>query len=336
MSKRVAAFFTAAALLLSAPVAAQRQIDLVPGEAWIHESTGFGFAPRVDGFDRQKLNDYGKTESDISFSYFDRSTGTTATVYVFRAGLPDVVVWGDRAEESILINAPKYYGDTSPAQRRWSAFSPWANSRNAGLRVVYPLSGKSLKSTGLALARHGDWLIKIRMSSQRLDTAQLETRMSSFFTALGFPAPRMPGKPVYQLKPCANPLPAARVNQVRLDGQNANLPALFTPPALPDSRPFCRETTTITNVTVYRPGGSMDTYVMALGDGGNSVLVRPGPKSGNAPGTPFVAAAFITNDRIIGFPAFDATPGWAQLYEVAERGRPSFEIDRTGSKGKPD
>lgn len=336
MGKRVAALFTAAALLLSAPVAAQRQIDLVPGEAWIHESTGFGFAPRVDGFDRQKLNDYGKTESDISFSYRDASTGTVATVYVFRAGLPDVAVWGDRAEESILINAPQYYGETSPAQRRWSAFSPWPNSLNAGLRVVYPLSGKNLKSTGLALARHGDWLIKIRMSSQQLDAAQLETRMTGFFAALAIPAPQRVGGRVYQIKPCADPLPTVRVNQVRLDGQNANGPALFTPPTLPDSRPFCRESTTIANVTVYRPGGSMDTYVMALGDGGNSVLVRPGPKSGDGRGTPFVAAAFITNDRIVGFPAFDATPGWAQLYEVAERGRPSFEADRTGGKGKPD
>lgn len=335
MGKRVAALFTAAALLLSSPVAAQRQIDLVPGEAWIHESTGFGFAPQVDGFDRLKLNDYGKTESDISFSYRDSSTGTVATIYVFRAGLPDVVVWGDRAEDSILINAPQYYGNTDRSKRRWSAFSPWPNSRNSGLRVVYPLSGKGLKSTGLAIARHGEWLIKVRMTSQQLDAAQLEARMTRFLAAMAFPAPQQAGQPVYQVKPCTKPLPTARVTQSRLDGQEANVPTLFMPPVLPDSRPFCRETTTIKNVTIYRPGGSVETYVMTLGDGGNSVLVRPWPKAGDGRAKPYVSAALVGNDMITGFPRLDGTPGWQQLYEVFDNSPPSFEAGRTpATRGK--
>lgn len=335
MGKRVAALFSAAALLLSTPAEAQRQIDLVPGQAWIHESTGFGFAPRVDGFDRQKLTDYGETQSDISFAYRDAATGTFATLYVFRAGLPDVVIWGDRAEASLLANAPQNYGATSPSQRRWSAFSPWPNSRNAGLRLVYPLSGKGLKSTGLILVRHGEWLIKVRMSSQRLDAAQLEARMTSFLAAMAFPAPRQGAKPVYQVKPCATPLPTTRVTQFKIDALESGVPALFMPPTLPDTRPFCREATTIDNVAVYRPGGSLNSYVMAFGDGGNLVLVRPWPKPGEGRKKPFVSAALITTDRMVGLPRFDATPGWSQLYDALDQGLPSFDTDRTGGKGAP-
>lgn len=335
MGKRVAAVLSAAALLLSMPVTAQRQIETLPGEAWIHEASGFGFAPRVGGFDRLRLTDYGKSESDISFGYRDASTGTVATIYVFRAGLPDVMVWGDRAEESILTNASRFYGDTDRAKRRWSAFSPWPNSRNTGLRVVYPLSGKGLKATGLAMARHGEWLIKVRMSSSVLDAEQIEERLASFLAAMAFPAPQQGGSAVYQVKPCARPLPTARVAQFPLDGKEAGVPDLFTPPTLADNRPFCRETTTISNVTVYRPGGSMDSYVLALGDGGVSVVVRPWPKASDGEGKPPVSAALVSNDSITGFPRFAATPGWQQIYEVTDKGRPSFAAGRTpATRGK--
>lgn len=329
MGKRVAALFTAAALLLSSPVAAQRQLDLPPGQAWIHESTGFGFAAQVDGFTRLKLSDFGKTESDISISYRDEATGTIATLYVFRAGLPDVSIWADRADDSIIQNAERYYGTLDQANRRWSPLTLWGNNRNAGLTVVYGLKGKNLTATGLAMVRHGEWLLKVRMSSGRLDAARLEARLGSFLRALAFPAPAHKAGRVYQIKPCAAPLPTARVTQFESNVQESGVPALFIPPTLPDNRPFCRETTTIKNVTVYRPGGSLDTYVMTLGDGGNSLLVRPWPTASEGRSRPFVSAALVTNDTVTGTPRFDATPGWQQLFDGFGTTSPSFVASRT-------
>ncbi len=337
MGKRVAALFSAAALLLSAPAAAQQTIDAPAGQAWIHESSGFGFAATADGLKRVEVKDFGKTRSDIAITYRDDATGTVVTLYLFRAAVPDVSIWADRAEASMLVNAPRYLGTLGLDKRKWSFLTLWPNARNAGTSVVYPVQGKGLTATGLAVVRHGPWLVKLRMSSARLDPAQVEARMASFLRALALPAPTGRQSPAYQIKPCTTALATAKVTQFAYDDVEEQAPDLLLPggsPA-PATKPYCREETRIGLTAVFRPGGSMSEYVMTLNDGGVAALVRPWPVVTAGRNQPFVSGMLITNDRILGLNRFDGTPGWKQLYDALDTSSVSFEIDRTAnSKGK--
>lgn len=331
MGKRVAAVLSAAALLLAMPAAAQQTIAAPAGQAWIHDSSGFGFASSADGLKRIEVKDFGKTQSDIAITYRDDATGSIVTLYLFRAAVPDVSIWADRAEASILVNAPRYLGTLGQDKRKWSPLTLWPNARNAGITVVYPLEGKGMKATGLALVRHGPWLIKLRMSSSRLDSAQVEARMASFLRALALPAPADPQSPAYQIKPCTTALPTAKVTQFAYDKVEEQVPGLLLPdgkPA-PATKPYCREETGLGLGAVFRPGGSVSEYVMTLNDGGAAALVRPWPTTQPGRDKPFVSGMLITNDRILGLNRFDATPGWKQLYEAFDNSSISFEIART-------
>lgn len=337
MGKRVAALLSAAALLLSWPALAQEKIDAPAGQAWIHEGSGFGFAPTADGLKRFEVKDFGKTQSDIAITYREDATGTIVSLYLFRAAVPDVSIWADRAEASMLVNAPRYLGTLGQDRRKWSPLTLWPNARNAGTSVVYPLQGKGLTATGLAVARHGPWLIKLRMSSSRLDSAQIEARMASFLRALALPAPAGKQAPAYQIKPCATALSTAKVTQFAYDEVDEQAPGLLLPGGnpVPASKPYCREETGLGLTAVFRPGGSTSEYVMTLNDGGVAALVRPWPAAVAGRSKPFVSGILITNDRIIGLNRFDDTPGWKQLYDAFDNSSVSFEIDRTSaSKGK--
>jgi hypothetical protein len=159
--------------------------------------------------------------------------------------VPDVSIWADRAEASILVNAPRYLGTIGQDKRRWSPLTLWPNARNAGMSLVYPLEGKGLKATGLAMVRHGTWLIKLRLSSARHDPAQVEARMTSLLRALALPAPAGKQSPVYQIKPCQTSLSTAKATQFGHDPIEATVPALLVPqgePA-PATKPYCREET---------------------------------------------------------------------------------------------
>ena len=337
MGKRVAALFSAAALLLAVPAGAQNKIDAPAGQSWIHESSGFGFAASADGFKRVEVKDFGETRSDIALTYREDATGTIVTLYLFRAGVPDVSIWADRAEASMLANAPRYLGTLGQDKRKWSQLTLWPNARNAGMIVVYPLEGKGLIATGLAVVRHGPWLIKLRVSSSRLGSAQLETRIVTFLRALALPAPAGNQAPAYQIKPCATSLSTAKVTQLAYDKVEEQVPGLLLPggnPA-PATKPYCREETGVGLTAVFRPGGSLSEYVMTLNDGGVAALVRPWPAAVPGRNKPFVSGMLITNDRIIGLNRFDGTPGWKQLYDAFDNASVSFEIDRTSAgKGK--
>lgn len=337
MGKRVAALLSAAALLLSMPALAQQKIDAPAGQAWIHDGSGFGFAATADGFKRVEVRDFGKTQSDIAITYRDDATGTIVTLYLFRAGVPDVSIWADRAEASILVNAPRYLGTIGQDKRRWSPLTLWPNARNAGMSLVYPLEGKGLKATGLAMVRHGPWLIKLRLSSARHDPAQVEARMTSLLRALALPAPAGKQSPVYQIKPCQTSLSMAKATQFGHDPIEATVPALLVPqgePA-PATKPYCREETGLGLSAIFRPGGSMSEYVLTFNDGGVAALVRPWPVTSPGRTKPFVSGMLISNDLIVGLGRFDATPGWQQLYDAFDNASPTFQIDRTpAGKGK--
>lgn len=333
MTTWISAFISAVALVLSAPLLAQTVIAIDNAKPWSHGLSGLKIPTSVAGYTRLEVKDFGKSQSDVSVSFRNRESGTFVTLYAFRAGIPDVSIWADRAEGSIIIAAEQHYGTLDQAGRRWTRFSPWDNSKDAGLRLVYPLSGKRSTATGLLMVRHGEWLFKVRMTSSQLNADQLDTQLSAFFSGLAIRAPKTGGGAAYAVRPCKTQLSTAKVRQLKADASEIFLPTIID--ALdedsPSKRPalYCRQDGDNPSFAIYRPGESIETYVIAVGDGGMTVRVLPWPITTKGRERPFVSVLLFTNDRIVGYPRFDATPGWEQAVDAVNGSSPSFESGRT-------
>ncbi|MBN8501863.1 MAG: hypothetical protein J0M19_11995 [Sphingomonadales bacterium] len=344
MSKRAAIFLSMAALLPLAPAAAQTTLTL-PAGAWKHDPSGFTIPANVGSFVRFRGTDYGSSLSDVSVSFGDEATGTVATFYVFRAGLPDVSIATERADSAIVTNAPQTYGTLDTAGRRWDRLSLWPNSQNGALRIIYPVSGKEIKSTGLLVARHGDWLIKVRMSSRQLDAAGLEAAMSRFIQGLGLPTPKTGSAAAYAIAPCADALPATEAQLVSADdSQKVLTSALIGSSALtaakakgssPEKSPvYCRDSSSQSGYSVYRAGGSRSSYVLAAGDGGVAFTVAPDPAGQvNKANAGQYSVVLMTSDRVIGMTPYVGMPTPAQTIGSLQKSKPIFIQSRVPGKG---
>lgn len=343
MSKRVAVLLSAAALLLGTPLQAQTTMAMPEGKAWQHPGSSLKIPAQVGSFARTKGSDFGTTQSDVSFTYRDETSGTIATLYVFRAGLPDVSIWTERAENSIISVAPQSYGKIEKAGRRWSALSLWPNSPGGALRVIYPISGKDLKATGLLIARHGDWLIKLRISSFALDAAGLETAMTDFVTGLALPAPRIGGAPAYAVQPCADALPSAEARLVPAADNSVILASALLSIGQESGgksgkRPepaavYCRDAASTGNYGVYRPNGSQQSYVLAAGDGGVTFMIAPDPLfEGLKTNEDQHTLTLRTSDRVIGFTPYLGLPSPSQAYAALKQSKPTFIQSRLPGK----
>lgn len=336
MAKWAAILLIAATALPVCPAMAATALPVQKGEAWVHAGSNLTFPANADGFARDRASDLGSSQSELSFAYYDAKSETSVTLYIFRAGIPDVSIWADRAEAAIVATAPHAYGNLDMAGRKWTRFSPWPNSTDAGLRITYGVSGMRAKATGLTMIQHGDWLIKVRMTSGKLNAAQLDARLMSFLAALAFPAPKNGGTAVYAMKPCADALPDKNAEMIVNGPGGSAMAGALTNSLLPpgSGKPenpgiYCRDQSSQRNWGVYRPNGAKNSYVLALGDGGNTMLIGPdaGMKVTDPKASGF-SVTLITTDRIVGFPSYDALPPPSQVIEGLNTARPTYMRSR--------
>lgn len=346
MGKRAATLLSVAALLLQSPALAATPIDVPEGKGWTHSGTGFTIPVAIDGFTRSAVTDFGTTQSDVSAQYGEQSSGTFLTLYLFRAGAPDVSVWTDRAESSIFQNSG-YYGVIDEQGRLWSRLSPWPNAADSALRIVLPLSGRAAKATGLVVARHGDWLIKLRMTSTTMSAVQLEARLASVLAALKLPQSKKAALPAYAIQPCPDALPATEAKLLKTDDKaaiynaallNSTLPgAIVSKPVKGAAAPpvYCRDRASQPNYGVYRPDGTRESYVIAAGDGGVSIMVGQ-DLAGALSKPPQVqfSATMLTNDRAIGLFPYQNLPSPKQVMDSLEKPRPLYLRSRIPGREK--
>ncbi|MFM5949212.1 MAG: hypothetical protein ACKOPM_08275 [Novosphingobium sp.] len=342
MGKLVSALISLAALSLPGAALALAPIAMQNGKAWVHKQTKLKIPATVDGFIRREGNDYGSSQSDVMFQFADPASDTRVTLYLYRAGSANVPIWADRAENSIVINAGSY-GTLNTADRRFSYFSPWNNAPNSAVRIVFPLSGKGATATGLMLAQRGDWLIKIRMTSNRLDAAAVEARLASFFTGLGFKADKRGADPAYAVQPCADRLPdsdAKLVERSKEDGVLAGALMSSIVPLAANNKPeraptYCRDATSEELYSVYRPSGAKDRYVLAIGDGGVTIAVGRDTLGElvNQRETRF-SPILSTADRAVGFAPYTALPSPRQIMRNLNALKPIWARSRLPGQEK--
>lgn len=319
-------------LLVAAPAQAQTSLAAKSGRAWKHESSGLTIPAEADDFDRVRASDFSDSESNISFAY--ENAQAAVTLFIFRAGNPDPAIWAERADVAIQLVAEKAYGTLDMAGRRWSRFTPWPNSPDSGITVVYPVSGKQAIATGVLVARHGDWVIKVRMTSDRLDAPAVEARLRSFLAALGFKAPELAVSPAYQIGPCKDALSRKSAKLAEPDEGGSFIGSAVINSIAPDvaadkakkdgalpAPTYCKDATSSSGYSVLRPDGANNAYIIALGDAGNVLVVGP-DLSGLGAKKPQqqYSVTGITSDRVFGFVPYQSLPPPAQAVDMVSKG----------------
>jgi hypothetical protein len=270
------------ALALSAPLAAQSTIPLDRGDSFSHMRTGITLPARIGDLRLDRMTDFGESQFDISGNYVSGDREVMATVYIYRAGFPDISVNFD-----VVMEAISGREGFSPAQKARivpQAFAPRGHAVADALRMTWDVvSGGEFTTGGVALVPHGEWIIKLRVSSNRHNPAELLAFFDDLSGALDFGAPQYPAPAATMVKACTTDLATSDASVVDAAFEDVVPYTLFLdmvqtaqtedgstellePPA------YCRDTD-YSGQMVYRPNGRTDAYVILLNDAGNVVSV---------------------------------------------------------------
>jgi hypothetical protein len=332
-----------AALLAFPAVAEPTPIEVAANAIWQHDTAKVRFPPAIDGFRRTGIVDYGDQRFDVSARYFEEEGGTTVTLYLFRAPIPDVALWHDRALISIREHEALGTPDHSAAVT--APVAPPGSDIASGLLTVMPLSGRSARSTALAVFPQGPWLVKVRITSDGLDPAQLKSRLETLLAALPI-EPLGTAPAATAMTDCAEPLRFRRARRADPPdlGTQLILSALQgaaeekedgADTAAADARPsrFCRDPSSQADYGVYRREDANDAYVIGLYDAGASIGVRRQPAAGLLGGNS--AKDFwidlATVNQTATFRGFRSLPAPAQVIEVINNEQPVSTVKREGS-----
>lgn len=286
------------------------------------------------GLARGEIRDNGEGEFDVIAQYGGDADEAFATVYLFMAGTPDAAMWFDRALTAILLR-PEYGLDSAAAPVPVSFARPGAAAAS-GLRASVDLAAPQLRSTAVAVAPLGNFLVKIRMSSSRLDRATLDERLSRFIEGLRWPAETAhPARAAQPIAPCPEPLHLRNARLLRTDMSDSLMGAVVASAAgnatAANDRPlpvYCREPGATLGYGVYRPNASSDFYEIALNDAGISYSVSEAMNLSalmgeGSRGRRYTLTLLSRNATGV-VASFNRLPPPAQALSVAERGGPQI------------
>lgn len=329
------AAIVAAMALVSAAQAAPNPISVDAAKDWRHDLTGTAFPPRIAAFSRHDIADFGNQQLDVMATYNQPETKTTATLYVYRAGLPDASIWHDRI---VKVMGMGRLGTADVPHLQTTLFTPAGQGANSGIRSVVPLAGKAYTASGVAVFPHEDWLLVVRMSSETGSAADLDRALAGFVEALHLSPARNPAPEAYGITPCPQPFPeqaAARAARDMTGGllAGALMQALDDgkgKPAKTAAPHYCSDPAAGVDYGSYRDGQDQARYLVAVGDGGNVVQVAPDTmvalmdpkKSGQ------YSMMLTTVAKRVSYVPFIAIPSPAQVMTVLQSERPISMTDR--------
>lgn len=338
------AVWTALAALLATAAYAQprqRTLDVPATAGWKHAETDMILPPAPLGMTRSWLRDATSDELDVSAEYKDAAAGLIATVYIYKTTLADAPLWFDRSLETVR-NLPNWKLGASP-RPAVTAFAPPGQAVSTGLITGFDVDALGQRGSAIAVAPLGSWLVKVRMSSTRLDGAATQERLRAFVSALRWP--KRDGKLVaaVPIEACAAPLQLRRAKVVKPDMTQSLLSGLLgaistRPQPTPTAVAYCREPGSNVRFGVYRPNASASSYILALGDAGVALSLQPAMNLDDLQrgksGTPRGWSMSLLERNSVGvMPMFNRLPPPEQAYDVASKASPSMSM---GLKDKPD
>ena len=265
-----------AALAVAAPAQAQ--------ELWSHEASGVSIPRTIGDMRVGRERDGSGTGHDMIVQLGSRDT--PVTLYVYRSAYPNAALWFERTRLAMNMNVRSPEQGVAPR-----TITIGGASAPNGLREDIAIPGGRYRATSVAMVQAGEWLVKARVSSTRLDLAGVSARMDQLLGALRFanmPAPHplrvptacteanaMSGRPVTDLNEelLAAALPTVVAGETAARGQGG----LAANPSA-----WCRDTTQVPvgYATVYRARDGSG-WVSLLSDSGRAISAMrnetPGP-----------------------------------------------------------
>lgn len=267
-----------------------RPIELSAKAEFKHRHSKVRLPPVLAGLPRSKTVEYEADQLDTLSEYAAADNGEVYTIYVYRNVAGGLPVWFDRARRMIEHRAALGTATLHAA----GPFVPPGRSNAAGLLATYAAAGKGYRSSGVALVPVGEWLVKLRASSQSLAPAELEARLKSVLAEIAWPGKMAPAPDAAPVADCTTALalsgeakPAEKDDSsggaMLVGALMGQMAASKEPPktsAPPRAIRWCRDSTELAEGGVYRADGETDSYLIALGDAGRAVSA--GPNAGQA------------------------------------------------------
>ena len=259
-------------------------VEIAENADWSHQWTAMRFPAQWGDFSRQQIVQFQDRESDISARYSD-AAGTVLSIYIYRPGFASAPIWHDRA--LVAMGADDVmFGTDGVLGKRTATFAPNGSEIESGLLTVLTSNG-DFRSTGLGIYQAGEWLVKLRLSSRRLDPEGLEELLRKVLSI----APKLEGygeTPAYLIEPCFDQVkytiaerfkpqlgsdPFEGMSTVMMDLVGREVAANIEADS-PDQT-YCREGAGGSEGSIYRQPGSQDSYIIAFGDSGTSAHAGP-------------------------------------------------------------
>ncbi|PXW76311.1 hypothetical protein C7451_10582 [Blastomonas natatoria] len=312
---------------------------------WTHARTQLSLEPVLAGLQLYKVLSSAPRELDVHARFESPDQATFATVYVFRPAAGDLPLWFDRATATIAT-ADRW---TIASTEEFGPFVPPGQDRANGLQAIYALGGGEFRSTAIAMAATDGWIIKIRITSLKLDAAEMKALMGEFQRQIVWPRTLATAPAVSPLADCPTPLTFGKAARpVRRSRDKAAASAVAgallegserdaTIGAPLRGKAYCRDSVFGTH-GIYRIEGTSDQYLLAYNDAGRVASVRPSPGLFDADGKKSFAISYLELDRSLQYVDHDRLVSPAHLNEIVHSQRPltTVAIEETGSEAAPD
>lgn len=274
----------AAGMIVATPVAAQQigaPVGTKAGKPYRFKHSDITAPAELDGMRRVDVRQLGDDELDVFAVY--QNGPDAITVYVYRTLSGSVPVWFDRARASVEQRREKF-GNVVPVAP--TAFTPPGQSSASGLMAGWTLNKPPYRGTALAILPVGEWLVKVRYSSSRMDGAAVAARIPAVLAALGWPKAIPAAPAAVPVADCAPPLAFAS-NAVPVTDAKALQSAALTGGLVAAAEgekktgtvatpaAWCRDPIPAQVGGAYRRDGATDGYLLAISDSGRGIAVEP-------------------------------------------------------------
>ncbi|MEM8694553.1 MAG: hypothetical protein AAGE05_00850 [Pseudomonadota bacterium] len=331
-----------AAVIAVSATAAPTTLETIDTEAFSHDVSGAELPAAIGSLQRTRVVDFEQGQFNIAAQYQNDEGSTFITLYLYRAGVPNVSLWFDRVVPT--ITSREGFEPEVGNEIVVRPFTPPGHDQNSGLRMSYSPRHGGVAGTAAALAQYGTWLVKIRASSNRFGHDTLDQLVD--LTLAEFEPPDRVGNPgpAYSVEPCQSELAVGAAQQVPASSvEVAPLAMLFQGIGQtvgedgqvidPEPVTYCRDSLSTDGYGVYRANEATGGYVIALSDAGNVISVGRGTtlldlaRNSGAP----IAITFQSSAQNLVFQPFDALPYPEAAIEVVNTQDAIAASDRMGN-----